>query len=568
LGTTLSGARTRRAIALWLSAVVVGSSAVASDAIGALTGTQVSASAVSPAVPAPRVEVLVPGTAMHAVEGITFDEDGVLYGTSIHGQRVYRIDTRSGRVTTEVESPAGESDDVAVGPRGTAAAGILAWTAQRSGEVRIRRPGGAVEVLLRDAPRVNPIAFRADGRLFAAQVGAGDDTLWELDAVTNRPPRRVASGRARLNGFGFGADGRLYAPNFGADRLLAIDVDSGEHTPIATGVGAPAAAKVDARGNVWSVDYLTGDLWRTELRRGRSGVMASFPAPLDSLAIARDGVIYLSSAADGGILAFDPRTRRQRVVVRGHFTMTLGMALTMRDGREALAVADPFGYRYVDTASGAIHRPAWTANRGASYAIAANERVVITAYALGGSLSARIRVIDRRDQALIAEHTSVAVPRGVLLDGDDALVVADFRGGSVVRIVGKESAPLATDLGAPVGLARTADGGVLVTDFAGGRVLRIAPRAAPAPVTVLATGLDRPTGVVAMRDGRLAVVEAEAGRVIAIAPGARTVLAEGLRTSLAGLDLPADTPAGIASGADGSLYLSCPGDNTIVRIRL
>jgi len=519
---------------------------------------------------APRVDVLVPPTAMHAVEGIAFDDDGVLYGTSIHGQRVYRIDVASGRVGVEVDSPDGESDDVAVGPRGSPAAGILAWTAQRSGEIRIRRPGGATEVLLRGAPRVNPIAYRADGRLFTAQSGAGDDTLWELDPAGGRPPRKVASGRARLNGFAFGPDGRLYAPHFGADELLAIDVDSGVHTTIARGLGAPAAVRIDASGDAWSVDYLKGDLWHTQPGSGASRIVASFPAPLDSLAIARDGTIYVSSAADGGILAVDPRTGASRTVVRGYFTMTLGMALTRRDGRESIAVADPFGYRYVDTRDGAVHRPPWTANRGASYAIAANERLVVTAYALAGIASGRVRVIDRRDQRLVAESTAIAVPRGVLLGEDDAPIVADLRGGRLVRIAGAEVVELAGGLGAPVGLAADSDGALLVTDFAGGRVLRVAGDAPPgAAATVLSSGLEQPTGVARMKDGRLAVVEASAGRVVAVAPrtDVRTVLARDLATSLVGLDLPADTPAGLAVGADGALYVSCPGNNSIVRIR-
>ena len=61
--------------------------------------------------------------------------------------------------------------------------------------------------------------------------------------------------KGRLNGFGFGPDGRLYAPHFGTNELFAIDVDTGEFTVIASGVGTTAATKVDADGNVWNVDY-------------------------------------------------------------------------------------------------------------------------------------------------------------------------------------------------------------------------------------------------------------------------------------------------------------------------
>ena len=38
------------------------------------------------------------------------------------------------------------------------------------------------------------------------------------------------------------------------------------------------------------------------------------------------------------------------------------------DGRDAILIADPFGYRFLDPASGAVTRPFWAANRGASLA--------------------------------------------------------------------------------------------------------------------------------------------------------------------------------------------------------
>jgi sugar lactone lactonase YvrE len=582
----------------------------------------IAAAATAAAAQTAQLSILVPPTAMHAVEGITLAPDGTLYATSIHGQAVYRIDTRSGRVSIAVPSPAGESDDVAVGPPGTAAAGVLAWTAQRTGEIRLLRPspGAKPEVVLRDVPRVNPIAFDAQGRLFTAQVGAGDETLWEIDVSGQRPARRVMSGQARLNGFGFGPDGRLYAPNFGADRILSIDVDAGTYTAVATGLGAPAAVKADARGDLWSVDYLKGDLWQTESATGRSRIVVSVPAPLDSLALAPNGRVFVSSAADSRILEVDPRRGRVRTVVPGEFTMALGMSLTQLAGREALLVADPFGYRYVDRRSGRVIRPPWNGNRGASYAIAASPDRIALAYALGGVTAGRVRVLERASERVLWESQTVGLPRGVALETSGDVLVLDRAQGRLLRLVAgagsgagvptgggagggagaRIAAPaaaappvvVATGLGAPVGLSRdrsatdsdtassapsrappsdatrAAEAPWLVTDFAGGRLLQVL--ATTGAVQVLATGLEAPTGAVRMRDGRLAVVEAGAGRVVAIdaQSGVRTLLASGLATSLDGLDLPADTPAGIAVGANGDLYVSCPGNNSIVRLRV
>ena len=531
------------------------------------------------------VTILVPPSAMHAVEGINFAADGMLYGTSIHGQAVYRIDPQTGVVRVAVPSPDGESDDVAIGPPGTPVAGVLAWTAQRSGEIRIQRPGGKPEVLVRNLPRVNPIAFRADGRLFTAQVGAGEDALWELDATGDKPPRLVASNRGQLNGFGFGADGRLYAPQFRTDKLVAIDVDSGQFTTIASGVGAPAAAKMAANGDVISVDYLKGDVWRTSaagvtaavgaaVAGGAAGVagaggsrdsriIAALPAPIDSLAIAGDGTIFVSSVADSSIFALDPQSGRWRDVVRGWFTMTLGMTMTELQGRRSLLVADPFGYRYVDLESGAVTRPAWAANRGASSAIAASERFLAFTYAE----SARIRKIDRSSDQIVAETTAVAAPRGVALTRDQQVIVADAKGGRLVKLTADGVVDIAVGLDQPVGLVLESDDSALVTQCGGGSVARVDLRSGRHKVLV--SGLHKPTGLALMQDGRLAIVEPDLGRVIAVdlKSNSRVVLASGLALSLRGLDMPANTPAGISVGPDGTVYVSCPGNNSVVGIR-
>ena len=509
------------------------------------------------------IDVLVPGALMHAIEGINFDLDGTLLGTSIHGQSVYRIDLGSGRVSVAVGPPHGESDDVAVGPAGTPAAGILAWTAQFSGEIRIQRPGGAPEVALPNAPRVNPIAFSADGRLFTAQVGAGDDTLWELDPVGGKPPRRVASGKGRLNGFGFGPDGRLYAPQFGTDRLVAIDVDRGEYTTIASGVGSPAAAKVAPNGDVYSVDYLKGDLWLTPKSGGAPRIVASVREPIDSLAIGRDGTVYVSNVADSSVLAIDPATGRSRTVVHGVFTVPLGMALATLDGAPRLLVADPFGYRFVDAKDGTVTRPNWAANRGASSAVAADARFI----AWSASGSGRVRQLDRASDSVVVESTAVGAPRGITLTTAGAMIVADARDGRLLRVTTQGVETLASGLEEPVALLLESDDVALVTEARAGRVTRV--DLADGRRTTLADGLAHPTGLARLPDGRLVVVEPDLRRVRRCStrvPARRTVLATGLKLSLEGLDLPKNTNAGVVVDRDGTIFVACPGDNSIVRI--
>ncbi len=513
----------------------------------------------------PQVSVLVPGSVIHAVEGISFGNDGFLYGTSIHAQSVYRIDVKTGAVTIAVPAPDGESDDIAIGPVGTPAAGIMAWTAQTSGEIRIQRPGGKPEVIMRDVPRVNPIAFSPTGRLFMAQSGAGDDALWELDVIGTKPPRLVAKGQGPLNGFGFGPDGRLYAPLFRTDKLLAIDVDTGVYTVIAQGVGISAAAEVDAKGDVISLDYLKGEVWRSNPKTGVSKSIAPLPDDVpDNLAIGKDGTIYLASVADSRILAMDPTTGKTRRVVDGRFTIALGAAMTTYQGQEAAIVADPFGYRFVDLKSGAVTRPFWAANRGASSSVAATENLIAFSY----SLMNRVKVIDRTTDQVVSDVAGIKAPRGVAMTATGGVFVADAAGNRVVRLNGNDVIDVATGLKQPVGLILEDDTSALVSEFESGTISRV--DLMKGVRTELVTGLRAPTGLARMADGRVAVVEPENGTVTAIhlKTGQRTVLASGLKLSLADFHLPKNTNSGIAVAKDGSILVTCPGDNTILRIKL
>jgi sugar lactone lactonase YvrE len=517
------------------------------------------------------VSVLVPPGVMHAVEGIAFDDAGTLYGTSIHGQSVYRIDVATGAVTLAVGPPHGEADDVAIGPAGTPVAGVLAWSAQRSGEIRIRRPGGPVETVLRNAPRVNPIAFSADGRLFTAQSGAGDESVWEIDLVGGRAPRVVLKGQ-RTNGFDFGPDGILYAPHFGTNELLAIDVDAGQARVIARGVGSPAAVRIDGRGDLLSVDYMTGDIWHTDRRTRESRVLAQVREPIDSLAVGRDGTLYVASVAESAIDAVDPATGASRRVVPGYFTTPLGMTMTTRSGRPALLVADPFGYRWVDVATGKVDRPFWAANRGASSAIAVDGRFVAFTY----SESTRIRKIDLEADRVVAEFRTLKAPRGIAFAPGGDLVVADAATGRLVRLRGDGSdgeaavREIAKHLREPVGVAadspQRSGAAVLVTERAAGTVVRI--DLATGRRSVLAEHLSRPSAAARLPDGRVAVVEPDLGRVVAVDPrsGVRDILARGLALSLKGIDFPANTNTGLAVGSDGAVHVACAGDNSIVTI--
>jgi sugar lactone lactonase YvrE len=86
----------------------------------------------------------------------------------------------------------------------------------------------------------------------------------------------------------------------------------------------------------------------------------------------------------------------------------------------------------------------------------------------------------------------------------------------------------------------------------------------------LVSGLVNPLGIAALPDGRVVVVEPARGTVTAIDlfTGERSVLAHGLPISLDHHHLPASTPLGIIVDSTGAIFVSCGGDNSIVKITL
>lgn len=514
------------------------------------------------------VEILIPGSEIQAIEGIDIGPDGMIYGTSIHAQEVYRIDPATGFVTIAVASPYGESDDVAVGPAGTPVEGILAWTAQSTGEIRIQRPGGMPQVVLPNVPRVNPIAFNKEGRLFTAQSGAGENELWEIDLIGNKPPRIVAKNQGRLNGFGFGPDGRLYAPHFGTNELFAIDIDTGEHTVIAENVGTTAATKTDANGNVWNVDYVVGDLWFTDIETGQSKIIANFPPPLDNLTIDNDGVIYMADLAISGITAFDPSTGESWEVTAGSFTVPLGMSVAKFRGKEAIIVADPFGYRFIDPQSGHVMREPEMWSIGGSSSVAANDDFIVTAYSPSYTNYSTVRKIDRETNEVVFMSRDIKAPRGVVILENGDAIIADASSNKLMRLSGDTLEEVASGLNEPVALFLEDDASVLVGEIASGTISRV--DLLTGKHIEIVSGLVNPLGIAKLPDGRLVVPQPAKGTVTAIdlMTGESTVLAHGLPISLDHHDLPVNTPIGIAVDSSGSIFVSCGGDNSVVKITI
>ena len=525
----------------------------------ALSPTPVPA-ATDDAAPGPvtyRVDILIPGSAMHGVHGLAFDKDDELYGASLAGYSIYHIDRQTGAVTTTVGPPLGNSDDLAFGPDGT-----LAWTAGAFSSIFARAPGGEIRTLADGLGGVNSINFSPDGRLYITRVFGGDH-LYEIDLAGKQAPRLIAKKLGGLNGFEVTADNTLYGPLFFKKKIIRVDLASGEVHDVATGFGVPAAVNIDQHGNLYVVDYKLGQVTRIRLADGDREVLVELQPPLDNLAIDSRGFIYVSNPAFNRITEIDPETRHTRIIVEGRLSSPGGLAL---DG-DRLFIADFWGSRFAALGTGAITMYDAPDGVTASSSVAASDRY----YALAGIWPfGVVYVIDRSTHKLV-KRARVGAPYGLVFLADDSLLVADYKGGQVLQLApGKtrDKTVIVADLAGPVGLVyRARDDTLFISEFDAGRVIAI-DRASGERRTVV-DNLAQPEGLALDNDGRLLITETGRNRVWAVAAdGTATVIATGIPMGLAGGDdLPAPfLPSSLAVDQANRIYVTSDVENAVYRL--
>ena len=521
-----------------------------------------------------QLDTLVPGSALHAPNGITFGPDGYLYAGSVGAQTIFRIDVSTGDVEVVVPAPFGEADDVAFSPDGR-----LLWTALVAGEIRALQTDGTVTTVVNDYPLINPIYFTTDGRLFAAQIGF--DRLYEFsvdkDLNLNAKPRLVASKIGNLNSFEISDNNTLYGPLVNNSEVAEINIETGDVTSIGGGLGTVVAVNLDATGNVWAIDWVSGDLWR--IAKGDDNnwqspqLITTLEPPLDNLAVGADGMIYISRPAHSAIERVDPATGQHTTLIEGYLASPGGLAITTQNGRETILVADGYGYRLVDTQSGAVTTTFDITTFGfpaASTAAAANaDYFALTDVVVRPS----VYLVDRKTGKTVAKWRDIKSALGIVLNSTGNPLITDYANGTLVqldRTDRKFRKVLASDLAGPVGLAWANDeqDAVYVAESISGSITRIGM---DGQRTQIVSGLKQPEGITRMNDGRIAVVEVGQQQLLAVDPAnrAREILATQLPVGHAAANAaaPIYLPSGVAQGNDGTLFISGDVDNSIRILR-
>ncbi|MFC9556210.1 gluconolaconase [Rhodococcus sp. NPDC056960] len=501
--------------------------------------------------------------ALIGANGISFGPDNQLYVAQAYGSEISAVMPESGVVRTicRTDDPITCPDDIAFGADGT-----MYIAEMELGRVSARDSLGELQVIDSNVPDANGIATSGD-RLFIGQFRP-DGCIFELFR-DGQERRLVADGLQWPNGMSVGADGRLYFPSVLAGEIWSVDLDGGVPHLVVSGLSAPVAVKATPDGNIVTTEA-AGSVLTIDPRTGTTTTLAKLAPGLDNCAFGPDGSLFVSNMIDGRITQITTQGVLRDIVQPG-FIGPMGLDVS-EDG--TLYVADAWSYAAVQ-ANGPVER-------------------------LGTFMDAGFP----------------GVLRSLALADDGSLLLATTAGTVVKTDPRGEHRTLATDLGDVVGLAATADGAVYVAESSEGRLVRIDRDGV---ITTVASGLARPMGVAAAADGSLFVVQGDAGSVsrvdgrgvsividgledphglavngsdlyvvargsrslhhLSLESGESTVIADNLPigggpgvTPKVVAGLPPNAPGpwmpfnDLAASPDGSVFVGCDGDGSVLRL--
>ena len=506
---------------------------------------------------------LTPPSRLFGANGLRTGPDGRIYVAQVTGSQISALDLGTGRLDT-VSAKGGDiiaPDDVAFDPHGN-----LYATEVMDGRVSVLDTGGKARVLRDDVPCANGITVHR-GRLFIGEC-RDRGRLLELDPAGGGAPRVLLENVPSPNAMEVGPDGLLYFPVMGANEIWRIDPDGGAPERVAANLGVPDAVKFDSNGRIVSTQVHSGQVLRIDPRSGERRVLATLSPGLDNLTFV-DGRLVVSNFT--GEITEILGTGETRTLLPGGLNWPLDLAvgtdgnLYIADGTFCYVLLPDGVLRTV----GMLFTPGYPGFLRGLAPAGSGEFVVTTS---GGQVS-RYRPASNESEVLadgLDQLYGVAITRG------GVVVAAELGTGRVLSIGPERVQVLASGLHDPVGVAIGPDGAPLVAEAAAGRVVKLS---GSGPETVL-DGLQRPQGIL-VHGGRLYVLDADAKALVALDldGNARHTIAWNLPVGappgvvpkpLRGMP-PFSGPqgpfAGIAAGADGTIYLSADGEGSVLAIR-
>lgn len=509
-----------------------------------------------------RLERLTPPSRLFGANGLRTGADGRLYVAQVSGSQVSAIDVDSGAI--EVISPKGGDivapDDIAFDDDGN-----LYATEITEGRIGMLGRDGRYRVINGDVPVANPITFH-QGRLIVGECRPGG-RIMELDRNDGRA-RIIASDVPMPNAFSVGPDGKLYFPVMGTNEIWRVDLAGGAPEKVAGELGVPDSVKFDAQGFIVSTQVASGQVLRIDPQTGNRTLLAQLTPGLDNCSFVGER-LFVSNISGYIVEVLKDGTTRE--LVPDGFNWPLGLAI---DDDGSLYVADgAFSWRLradgTRASLGHLFAPGYP---GYSRGVARSGPGAFVVTTANGDV-ARYRPDAPSSEVLASGFDQLY---GVAVAPGGAAVFAELGGGRVLSVANGTVDTLASGLHQPSGVAVDSDGTVYVSESAGGRVVKLARGKAKTVID----GLQQPQGLL-VHAGALHVVDAGRKELVCLnlGSGARDVLATNLPVgapagvvpkalgAIGTLSGPMGPFAGLAAGADGTLYLSGDAEGSVLALR-
>jgi sugar lactone lactonase YvrE len=389
----------------------------------------------------------------------------------------------------------------------------------------------------------------------------------ELD-LNGGAPRIILENVPMPNAMEVGPDGKLYIPIMGTNEIWKVDLAGGAPDVVATGLGVPDAVKFASDGSIVSTQVASGQVLRVDPRSGAQTVLAQLTPGLDNVTFVGDRIFVSNISGEIAEVLGGGKTRS--LVPQG-FNWPLGLAMES-DG--VLFIADgPFTYRL--HADGKCETVSFLFSPGCpgyarGVAAAGPGEVIVTT---SSGQVARWNPAKGAHEFLAQGFNRLY---GVAVASGGAVVFVETGAGRVHSVKNGNVEELGSGLREPLGVAVTSSSTCLVTEEGAGRVVKLSGGRAE---TVL-DGLQKPQGILARGDV-LYIVDAGAKELVAydMTSKSRSVVASGLPVGapagvtpkflgpIGDMSGPMGPFAGIAAGADSTLYISADAEGSILALR-
>ncbi len=504
---------------------------------------------------------LTPPSRLFGANGLRTGKDGRIYVAQVCGSQVSAIDPDTGDI--ETISPMGGGitgpDDLAFDDDGN-----LYCTEITTNRLSVLHPDGTTRVLNGDVPVANPVTVYQN-RVIAGELRMGAN-IREFDRSTGEA-RVILADVPMPNAFEVGPDGKLYFPAMGANEIWRVSLDGGAPEVVAKDLGSPDSVKFDAQGFIVSTQVGSGQVLRIDPRTGEKTVLADIGPGLDNCTFV--GERLFASHITGGVFEIFGGGKWKPLIERG-FQWPMGIGVNeagtvyVADGMFAYSIAPGTERQQVGNLFG-DNFPGFLRGVASS---GAHQWVVTTA---NGTVA---RWTPGSEPELLASGFERLM--GVAEGPSGAVAFADQDTGHVMLAERGEVLELAGGLDKPMGVAIAADGTVYVAESGAGRVSKLTGGRAEAVID----GLGEPQGI-AIAGHKLFVLDVAAKEVIEcdLTGGARKTIAARLPVGappgviakpLGGVgDMcgPMTSFAGLAVGADGTLYLSGDAEGSVLALR-